>query len=67
MAPSSRAYTVGYARVSTPEQKLDSQLDALTRAGCRKIFSDRMSRTTAERPGWEKLRAYVRPLGEQPD
>jgi len=61
MVASSRAYKVGYARVSTSEQKLDSQLDALKQGGCRKIFSDQGSGTQAERPGWEKLRAYVRP------
>ncbi|SRR5712691_198411 len=61
MAISTRADKIGYARVSTPEQKLDAQLDALKCAGCKKIFSDRLGGTTTPRPGWEQLMAYVRP------
>jgi DNA invertase Pin-like site-specific DNA recombinase len=61
MAAASRAAKVGYARVSALDQKLDAQLDALTQAGCAKIFSDRVSGATADRPGWEQLMAYVRP------
>jgi DNA invertase Pin-like site-specific DNA recombinase len=56
-----RAYKVGYARVSSPDQKLDAQLDALNQAGCHKVFADRVSGMQAERPGWEQLMAYVRP------
>lgn len=61
MALSTRADKIGYARVSTPEQKLAAQLDALKRAGCKKIFSDRLGGTTTTRPGWEQLMAYIRP------
>ena len=61
MALSAHADKIGYARVSTPEQKLDAQLDALKHAGCTKIFSDRLGGTTLTRPGWEQLLAYVRP------
>ena len=61
MATEGRVCKIGYARVSTPGQKLDAQLDALTQAGCLKIFTDQVSGITADRPGWEQLRASVRP------
>jgi DNA invertase Pin-like site-specific DNA recombinase len=61
MDVSVRTDKIGYARVSTPGQKLDAQLDALTQRGCLKIFSDHVSGSTAARPGWEQLRGYLRP------
>jgi len=61
MAPTARTYKIGYARVSTLGQKLDAQLDILDQVGCVKTFTDHSSGTTALRPGWEQLLAYVRP------
>jgi DNA invertase Pin-like site-specific DNA recombinase len=52
---------VGYARVSSTSQHLDAQMDALHQAGCTKTFTDTASGTTSSRPGWEALRAYLRP------
>jgi DNA invertase Pin-like site-specific DNA recombinase len=61
MPPVPRAYKVGYARVSSADQKLDAQLDALQQIGCNKVFADCVSGSKAERPGWAQLMAYVRP------
>jgi DNA invertase Pin-like site-specific DNA recombinase len=40
----------GYARVSTKEQTVDLQVDALKKAGCTKVYTEIMSGTRAERP-----------------
>jgi DNA invertase Pin-like site-specific DNA recombinase len=51
---------IGYARVSTHEQTLNLQQDALTKAGCTKIFTDTASGAKTERKGLEQALTYVR-------
>ncbi len=51
---------VGYARVSTGEQTLDLQLDALTKAGCGKVSTETASGAKAERPILEEVLSYLR-------
>ena len=52
--------TVGYARVSTFEQILDLQRDALHAAGCKKIFTDTASGGRSDRPGLQQALDYLR-------
>lgn len=52
---------IGYERVSTDDQNLALQHDALQTAGCNKIFSDKMSGVKADRPGLQQALDYVRP------
>ena len=54
-------HRIGYARVSSVGQNLDSQTDALQKAGCGKVFSDKMTASRMDRPGWQQLLDYVRP------
>jgi DNA invertase Pin-like site-specific DNA recombinase len=51
---------VGYARVSTHEQNLTPQTDALKKAGCQKIFDDKVSGAGSQRPGLDAALGYVR-------
>lgn len=52
---------IGYARVSTLEQNLDLQRDALALAGCEKILEDKASGALASRPGLDRLNDMLRP------
>src|SRR4051795_3591756 len=51
---------VGYARVSTTDQTLNLQHDALSKAGCTKIFTDTASGAKVEREGLTEALSYVR-------
>ncbi len=51
---------VGYARVSTMDQDLSHQQDALTKAGCERIFEDIKSGARANRPGLQGALDFVR-------
>ena len=51
---------IGYARVSTQDQTLNLQKDALKKIGCNKIFTDTASGAKQERKGLEEALNYVR-------
>lgn len=51
---------IGYARVSTGEQTLDLQHDALTNAGCGKIYQETASGAKADRPVLDEVLSYLR-------
>lgn len=51
---------IGYARVSTKDQSLDLQVDALKEAGCSKIFHEVASGSKSERDELNKLIEYIR-------
>jgi DNA invertase Pin-like site-specific DNA recombinase len=52
---------IGYARVSTEDQKLDLQLDALREVKCDKIFKDVASGAQPDRTGLDSATRYLRP------
>jgi DNA invertase Pin-like site-specific DNA recombinase len=51
---------IGYARVSTQDQTLDLQTDALKHAGCEKIFTDMTSGAKSERSGLQEAMKHLR-------
>jgi DNA invertase Pin-like site-specific DNA recombinase len=51
---------IGYARVSTKDQKLELQMDALQKAGCEKVFSEKLG-AAKERPELERMIDQLRP------
>src|SRR5215471_3697976 len=54
------AMRIGYARVSTRDQNLEMQLDALNKAGCKRIFTDKLSGAQVERPGLNEALSHLR-------
>jgi DNA invertase Pin-like site-specific DNA recombinase len=51
---------IGYARVSTADQSLDLQLDALRQAGCERVFTDKSSATNTHRYGLSEAQSHLR-------
>jgi DNA invertase Pin-like site-specific DNA recombinase len=51
---------IGYARVSTEDQNLDGQLDALKAAGAERIFADKITGTARSRPELDRLLDQLR-------
>lgn len=52
---------IGYARVSTKDQSLDLQVDALRRAGCAKVYQEVVSGAKVQRPVLDTLLGDLRP------
>ena len=53
--------TFGYARISTTQQDEALQLDALNRAGCTRIYTDKASGAVQSRPALDELLEHLRP------
>jgi DNA invertase Pin-like site-specific DNA recombinase len=51
---------IGYARVSTLDQTLALQQDALLQAGCEKLYTDTVSGSVTERPGLTQALSHLR-------
>lgn len=51
---------IGYLRVSKNEQNLDLQVDALKQAGCEKLFEEKMSGLSKDRPVFDKMLSFIR-------
>ena len=51
---------IGYARVSTTDQNLDLQIDALKEEGCEKFYYDKISGSTTTRPQFDEMKKQLR-------
>lgn len=51
---------IGYARVSTQDQRLDVEHEALAASGCDKVFDDTMSGRITDRPGLQRALDVLR-------
>ena len=51
---------IGYARVSTDDQSLDSQTDALSAVGAEKVFADKISGSKRARPELDRMLEQLR-------
>jgi DNA invertase Pin-like site-specific DNA recombinase len=60
MAKASTGMRIGYARVSTLDQKLDLQMQALKKAGCTKIFREKVSGASRDRPELKRMLDQIR-------
>ena len=60
--PAGKPIRIGYARTSTVRQELQSQLDALARAGCTRVFSEKISSRVKIRPELEKALDLAREI-----
>jgi DNA invertase Pin-like site-specific DNA recombinase len=52
---------IGYARVSTQGQTLESQLEELGKAACAKIYSEKVSGARSDRPELQRLLKALEP------
>lgn len=59
-SPAAADLLIGYVRVSTEDQRLDLQKDALTQAGCQRIFEDKASGARSDRPGLIQALSHLR-------
>ncbi|XWW46642.1 recombinase family protein [Fibrella sp. USSR17] len=54
-------HVFGYARASTTDHNLDTQIDALQRAGCHEIFQDKITGISTSRPALDRMLSKLRP------